>query len=230
MLRPSRTEPTILPRIVVLSPIRVYREGLAHVLAQHGSVNVVGAAAGLNELTDLLATATVDVILFDLAVDGGLATLRRLGSNIEPKVVVLGLSEDDEHIIACARAGIAGYITHDSSLQELMQRIREAIVGEFTCSPRVVARLVHSLTLSAFVENRQSPAVRLTQREREILQLIEQDLSNKEIARQLSIQLATVKNHVHNILEKLAVRRRADAVRATRSMEASAAAKQPDRS
>jgi two-component system nitrate/nitrite response regulator NarL len=207
----------------VLSPIRVYREGLAHLLAQQRSINVVGAAAGLHELTDLLATAPVDVILFDLAVDGGLATLRRLGSNIEPKVVVLGLSDDEEHIIACARAGIAGYITQDSSLQELMQRIREAIVGEFTCSPRVVAKLVRSLTLSAFLENRQSAAVRLTQREREILQLIERGLSNKEISRQLNIQLATVKNHVHNILEKLAVRRRDDAVRAAHSMKASTA-------
>jgi two-component system nitrate/nitrite response regulator NarL len=206
-------------RLVVVSPMRIYREGLALVLAQDGSISVVGAAARVNELAPLLSAAAVDVVLFDLAVDGGLAALRRLTSYIELKVVVLGLNEEERQIVACARAGIAGYVTRDATLHELTQRIREATVGEFSCPPRVAATLLRNLAVPRFAEDRHVGTVRLTPRESEIIQLIERGMSNKEIARHLTIQLATVKNHVHNILEKLAVRDRADAVRAARSIE-----------
>jgi DNA-binding NarL/FixJ family response regulator len=210
----GRTDPRVVPRIVVVSPMRIYREGLAHALTQHGSINVVGAAARINELTPLLAATTVDVVLFDLGVEDGLAALKRLGGYLELKVVALGLSEEEAHIVACARAGIAGYVTQDDTLQELVQRIRDATVGEFSCSPRVAARLLRSLAVSTIVDSRQTVPARLTPRESEIVQLIERGLSNKEIARHLTIQVATVKNHVHNILEKLGVRHRADVARA----------------
>jgi DNA-binding NarL/FixJ family response regulator len=199
--------------------MRIYRDGLAQVLAQQVSINVVGVAGSTNELTPLLTAAAVDVVLFDLAVDGGLAALRRLGSYGELKVVVLGLSEDEGPIVACARAGIAGYVTQEATLQELIQRIREAAVGEFSCPPRVAATLLRNLAVPRFADDRWTVVARLTPRESEIVQLIERGMSNKEIARHLTIQLATVKNHVHNILEKLAVRDRADAVRAARSMD-----------
>jgi two-component system, NarL family, nitrate/nitrite response regulator NarL len=208
------------PRLVVVSPMRIYREGLAHVLAQQRSINVVGAAAGISDLTPLLTASAVDVVLFDLAVDGGLTALRRLSSYVELKVVVLGLSEDEGPVVACARAGIAGYVTKEATLHELTQRIREASVGEFSCPPRVAATLLRSLAAPRFTDDRRlAAAARLTPRESEIVNLIERGMSNKEIARHLTIQLATVKNHVHNILEKLAVRHRADAVRAARSIE-----------
>jgi two-component system, NarL family, nitrate/nitrite response regulator NarL len=220
---PSRPDRRAAPRLVVISPMRIYREGLARLLTQQGSVNVVGAAARINEVTPLLAAAAVDVALFDLAVDGGLAALRRLSSYIELKVVVLGLSEEEGPIVACARAGFAGYVTPEATLQELMQRIREVTLGEFSCPPRVAATLVRSLAMPSFAENRQAAVTRLTPRESEIVQLIEKGMSNKEIAVCLTIQLATVKNHVHNILEKLAVRDRADAVRVVRSVEVQSA-------
>jgi two-component system, NarL family, nitrate/nitrite response regulator NarL len=158
-------------------------------------------------------------VLFDMAVDGGLEALRRLSSHIELKVVVLGLNEDEGQIVACARAGIAGYVTQDATLHELTQRIREATVGEFRCPPHVAATLLRNLAVPRFADERHIVAARLTPRELEIVQLIERGMSNKEIARHLTIQLATVKNHVHNILEKLAVRDRANAVRAARSIE-----------
>jgi DNA-binding NarL/FixJ family response regulator len=201
--------------------MRIYREGLAHVLAQQDSVRVVGIAARISDIAPILGAAAVDVVLFDLGVDGGLATLRRLGSYADIRVVVLGLSEDEGPILACARAGIAGYVTQDATVPELTERIRDATRGEFSCPPRVAATLLRSLAAtSSDVGNRTSAAGRLTPREFEIVQLIERGLSNKEIARHLTIQLATVKNHVHNILEKLSVCRRADAVRAAGSIEA----------
>ena len=205
-------------RVVVVSPMRIYREGLAHVLGQQAAVVVVGVAGRVDELAPLLISRDVNVVLFDLSTPGGLAALRQLATYADVKVVVLGLAEDDGPILACARAGIAGYVTQDATLAELTQRIRDATAGEFTCSPRLAATLLRGLAASSVVYS-PAPGARLTPRECEIVDLIERGLSNKEIARQLTIQLATVKNHVHNILEKLSVRRRSDAVRAARSME-----------
>jgi DNA-binding NarL/FixJ family response regulator len=167
----------------------------------------------------MLTAGAVDVVLFDPAADGGLVALRRLGSYVELKVVVIGLTEDEGAILACARAGIAGYVTQDATLQELIERIREAIVGEFNCSPRIAAALLRSLATPTFADDWQIMTPRLTPRECQIVQLIEQGMSNKEIARHLTIQLATVKNHVHNILEKLGVGDRVDAVQAARAIK-----------
>jgi two-component system, NarL family, nitrate/nitrite response regulator NarL len=160
----------------------------------------------------------IDVVLFDLAVEGGLAALQRLAGHAKVKVVVLGLG-DEGPMLACARAGIAGYVSQEASLAELTHRIHEALHGEFSCSPRFAAALLRSLASPAPPRSHSASAARLTPREAEIVLLIERGLSNKEIARHLTIQLATVKNHVHNILEKLSVRDRADAVRAARSVD-----------
>src|SRR5688572_16892201 len=199
--------------------MRIYRECLAHSLSEHGSINVVGAVGRIDELTSRITLADVDVVLFDRAVEGGLAALRQLGISRELKVVVLGLSEEEAHIVAWARAGIAGYVTQYDSLPELVQRAHDATVGEFSCPPRVAATLLRSLATSTIADSRHAVTARLTQREWEIIQLIERGLSNKEIERPLTIQVATVKNHVHNILEKLGVQHRADAARVARCIE-----------
>jgi DNA-binding NarL/FixJ family response regulator len=208
------------PRVVVVSPLRVYRDCLALALAQHGFMDVVGVAAGISDLSSLIDGATVDIVLFDLAVDGALAALRWLGCYLGLKVVVLGLCDEEAQIVALARAGIAGYVTQEDSLQELVHRIRDATAGEFSCTPRVAATLLRSLADSTMLEGREMVTARLTPRESEIVKLVEQGLSNKEIAQHLTIQVSTVKNHVHNILEKLGVSRRADAARLARSIKA----------
>lgn len=207
-----------IARIVLVSPVRLYREGLAHVLADQPSIDVVGAEARSTDAEQWLTSHEVDIVLFDLAVEGGLAAMRRLGQSTEAKIVVLGLGDDDGPILECARVGIAGYVTQDSSIPDLIARIREAAADEFTCSPRLAAVLLRNLASSAPWQATSS-SVRLTSREQQIVELIERGLSNKEIARRLTIQLATVKNHVHNILEKLSVRHRADAVRVARSLD-----------
>jgi DNA-binding NarL/FixJ family response regulator len=200
--------------------MRIYREGLAFVLGQDNSVQVIGGAARVQELAPLLAVPDVDVVLFDLAVEGGLAALHQLRGYVKIKVVVLGLGDEEEPVLACARAGIAGYVSQEAGLVELTRRIREAADGEFRCSPRMAATLLRNLaTVPPLTAGRAAGVNRLTPREAEIVHLIGRGLSNKEIARSLTIQVATVKNHVHNILEKLSVQHRADAVRAARSIE-----------
>jgi DNA-binding NarL/FixJ family response regulator len=207
-------------RVFVLSPMRIYREGLSHVLAQETAIRVVGMASDLEEAAPILRTAGVDVLLLDISIDPGLDGLRRVSGHDGLRVLAIGVLEREDQVVACAEAGIAGYVTHDDSVAELVGTIRDATRGEFRCPPHIAACLVRRLAVVGAQARQPPPRPRLTLREHEIVRLIDQGLSNKEIARQLSIQLATVKNHVHNILEKLDVSRRADAVDRLRSPQA----------
>jgi DNA-binding NarL/FixJ family response regulator len=132
-------------------------------------------------------------------------------------VVALCLAENERDVIACVQAGIAGYVTDQSSLEELTQRIREAAAGDFSCPPHIAAGLVRRLAMVSGLSEHGSGWRRLTPRELDVAGLLEQGMSNQQIATRLTIQLATVKNHVHNILDKLDASCRADAVVALRS-------------
>jgi DNA-binding NarL/FixJ family response regulator len=128
-------------------------------------------------------------------------------------LVALGISGSDSDVIACAEKGAAGFVTCDASLEELAGTIQRAAEGELVCSPRTAGTLMRRLaTLAA--ERRPEPiGAALTRREQEVAALMREDLSNKEIATRLRIEVATVKNHVHNVLDKLRVHRRGEATR-----------------
>jgi two-component system nitrate/nitrite response regulator NarL len=198
-------------RVLMLSPVRIYREGLGHVLEGEPGIHVVGSTPNLEQAMLLLRAAPADVALLDVSVDRPLVALRRLTRQDGLCVVLFGILGIEHEIIARAAAGIARSVSSDGSVAELLQQIR-AEAGDQPNGPPEIA---------GGRPRRQSPWLpRLTMREREIVQLIDQGLSNKEIARLLGIQVATVKNHVHNILEKLGVRRRADAAATIRSGQA----------
>jgi DNA-binding NarL/FixJ family response regulator len=129
-------------------------------------------------------------------------------------VVALAAPESEEDIIALAEAGVLGYVTRDESLDNLVTTIESVARDEMACSPWMATVLVRRV--QALAAERPGPTQRLTAREAEILELIAQGLSNKEIAARLFIEVTTVKNHVHNILEKLGVSRREEAVACTR--------------
>ena len=116
--------------ILVLSPIRIYREGLSRVLADEQAVRVLGAAATPADAMALLAEESVDVVLFDVGADLGLAGLRQLARCQGLRVIALGVAEHEDAVIACAEAGMAGYATLNCSLAELVQTIRAAARGE----------------------------------------------------------------------------------------------------
>jgi DNA-binding NarL/FixJ family response regulator len=135
--------------------------------------------------------------------------VKRLDPSI--KVVALGVPEIDSEIIACAEAGISNYVTRQGSISELIRAIQDAVRGELRCPPKIAASLLQQVgSLSAERSPLEEPS-RLTPREMEIVHLIDLGLSNKEIAAQLFIEVSTVKNHVHNLLDKLNVRRRGEA-------------------
>jgi two-component system nitrate/nitrite response regulator NarL len=216
----ARVEDALAPattlRLIVISENRLYREGLAHLLGAQPALDVVGAAGSAAEL--MLHDA--DVALVDVARPPGLrsvAELRRL--RVDLPVIVVSVPELETIVVQCAEIGVAGYVTTSGSADELVAAARGVARGEVVCPPGVAAVLARRV--AALASQRREPAgdARLTLREREILRLIDDGLSNKEIAQRLSLQTKTVKNHVSNILAKLGVSNRAAAAAALRGSE-----------
>lgn len=206
------------PPILIVTDIRLYREGLAHILRRERSVRAATAASA-EEALARVAESEPSVALVDMAAEGALEIIRALAVAVpDLKIVALALPETEEEVIACAEAGISGFVSRDASLDDLVTAIDTAIRGEMICSPRVAASLLRRVrTLAA--ERAAAPLdPHLTDREMQILRLIEHGLSNKEIAQRLCIEVPTVKHHVHNVLEKLGVRRRGEAVARMRGL------------
>jgi DNA-binding NarL/FixJ family response regulator len=202
--------PTI--RVFVVSDVRFYREGLGHVLASTESIVVLGSAGGTDEGLRRVAELRPDVILLDTATGEGVWMAQRLaGRTSDAKIVALAVPQAEEDLIALVEAGVLGYVTRDQSIDEVVAAIVSVVREEVACSPMMRTLVVKRVRALA-AEFRPGVRAHLTKRQREILDLIAQGLSNKEIARELNIERATVKNHVHSILEKLQVQTRAAAV------------------
>jgi DNA-binding NarL/FixJ family response regulator len=197
-------------RLLVAGDVRLYREGLARYLADEPDVCVVACPSSRSQLRSFLADAP-DVILLDMAMPESLATLWELAQTV-PSVRVLALSvpEADADVLACAEAGIAGYVTREGSLDDLVAAVRSAARGESIVSPRMAASLLRRVSALALDRPRAGIGEALTVREREIARLVDDGMSNKQIAARLCIEVATVKNHVHRILDKLQAHRRGE--------------------
>jgi DNA-binding NarL/FixJ family response regulator len=205
-------------RILIVSGIRLYREGLAQVLARVDSLTVVGQQADREATLACLPTIVPSVILLDMSTPDSHALAREMRASAPSiPVVALGIAESEAEVLACAEAGIAGYVTRDESVDELVETVNSVVQGELRCSARVAGSLVRRVAALAAERDPALAETRLTDREFEIVRLLEMRFSNKEIAVRLGIEVATVKNHVHNLLEKLNVHRRADAARLVRS-------------
>ena len=209
---------TAVCRVVVAAEIGIYADALAVSLGHHG--HEVGAIApdAVRTLQAVREHAP-DVLLLDVAMPAALATLRVVAAeHPHVRVLALAVEETEAIVIACAEAGVAGYVPRDVSVAEVAAMVREAARGEATCSPRIAARLLHRVAvLAAGRAADAAPDTGLTPRETEILALIDDGLSNKQIALRLCIEVATVKNHVHNILNKLQVSRRGEAAAMVRA-------------
>jgi two-component system, NarL family, nitrate/nitrite response regulator NarL len=203
-----------MTRVLIVVGIRLYRDGLAQLLGANDGFTVVGTESSCRE-----AAANIDLLTPDVAlVEMGLPDLEVIARALADRsaqipLVVMGIADSDSEVLACAERGAAGFVTRDASMEELTGTIRRAANGELVCSPRTAGSLVRRLGALAAELNVSPHQVRLTRREREVAALMRQDLSNKEIATRLRIEVATVKIHVHNVLDKLQVHRRADAAR-----------------
>jgi len=202
--------------VCVVAAIRLYREGLAEMLEMNGELEVCVAARSVSEALERLESPP-DAVLLDAA--NAPRQLRLLARNLaDVPLVILAAPDEEDELLALAEAGACGYVTRDGSIDDVIQAVERAVRGEALCSPRMAARLMKRVGMLAREQPRDLPSSPLTRRECEILGLIDRGLSNKEIAGTLCIEIATVKNHVHHILEKLHVHRRGEAAARARAL------------
>jgi DNA-binding NarL/FixJ family response regulator len=207
-------------RVLIISPVRLYREGVALLLSRYPGVEVVGEAddaeAALAEV--FVEGGEPDVVLLDTMTEGNEQQIRLLREQ-SPGQALLGMTVpcSEEKVVELVEAGASGFVTIDASSDELVAAIESAARSEAIFSPSMAAVLVRRLATLARDRAPVGTVEALTAREQEIVSLIEEGLSNKQIAQRLRIQLSTVKNHVHHVLGKLGLERRAQVVALARS-------------
>jgi two-component system, NarL family, nitrate/nitrite response regulator NarL len=199
------------PRVYIVSDVRLYREGLISVLKNQ--LLVVGAGDS-GDFLDQISGLRPHVLILDLGTRDSLSITRR-AQQVLPglRVVAFAVAEVEENVLACAHAGISGYVTQNGSTEDLVAAVLCALKHELVCSPRIAALLWDRLATLCNGRPTQFADAGLTRREQEIAELVARNLANKEIARRLRLGTTTVKNHVHNILQKLNIHRREDVAR-----------------
>ncbi len=207
-------------RAFVVSEVRLYREGIESALGRREGIVVVGTAATIGEAIDRVAALDPAIVIIDIAARDSVGGVRALtGAAPARRIVLVAVDEQAADIPSYAEAGVAGYVPCEASIDDLAATIQCVTRGEAPCSPRVAGALFQRLARLSAVATPAAPLEPplLSQREHEILLLIRSGLSNKDIARTLTIEVATVKNHVHNVLTKLKVSTRAEAAVLARS-------------
>jgi DNA-binding NarL/FixJ family response regulator len=198
--------------VIVLSHVRFFREGVSSALSGHVPLGAPAMCETLDEARFALEAQPSAIVLMDSGLPEGLRALRDLHLNYPAAcVVVFALCETEENVVAWAQAGATGYIPMTAALCELVQIVEGILRGEQICSAAIASQLLRRIgSTSESLRNGVGldPETALTMRERQIMSMIGKGLSNKEIARLLSIEVSTAKSHVHNILGKLGLQRR----------------------
>lgn len=205
-------------RFVIIDDNALHRTTLANALRMNGAA-AVGAAWNLVSLALVCEPVRPQILLMAVETRDAM-TLLLAATAMDPdaKVIVVGLPDDDEtQIVECAQSGAAGFHTRRESFADLLTLISRVAAGEMSFSPTFATTLLHRLAVMASQRRTAARELVLTDREAQILRMLEQGLSNHEIAEQLSIAVHTVKNHVHNLLKKLGVSSRADAAALSRA-------------
>jgi DNA-binding NarL/FixJ family response regulator len=201
-------------RVLIADDHPVFREGMRGRLDRVADIAVVGEAASGDEAVELAHKLEPHIILMDIKMPGlnGIEATREIQrANPQIGVLVLTMFEDDDSVFAAMRAGAKGYLLKDSGGEGVVHAIRAVASGEAVFGPGVAERMIGFFSAPrAAAPQRAFPE--LTEREEEVLSLVAQGKSNREIARQLFVSLKTVRNHVSNILLKLQVADRAQAV------------------
>lgn len=206
-------------RVLIIQPNHLLRDALAfYIESLRTRLEVVASVAEAKDITGNMLQLRPDVVLIDLGLPGreGLYEARQVHRLFgQARILMTGVTDLESDVLACIEAGAAGCLSKEASLGDMRKSIEAAAIGEALVSPKIAGRLFDRIRQNADQRERirTLDLVRLTQREREVIAYIEKGLSNKEIAVQLHIEVQTVKNHVHNILEKLQLGGRREAVR-----------------
>jgi DNA-binding NarL/FixJ family response regulator len=205
-------------RVLIVADVRLYREGLTASLVDRDHVLVVATCASRADALAQMQRLSVDVVVVDMATRESLELIADLRRDCAgAKILAFAVEDVTSEILDCAEAGAAGYVTVDASIEELVEAIEGIARDELICPPRVAATLFGHVARRAGRSLRGTERRTLTGRERQVLRFIQEGYSNKEIAQKLSISEPTVKNHVHNVLDKLQVTSRSQAAARTAS-------------
>jgi DNA-binding NarL/FixJ family response regulator len=204
-------------RVLIVDDHALFRRGLQMVLKQESDIEVVGEAADGHEAVGKAQELMPDVILMDVRMPkrSGIEATQRIKELLpHVKILMLTISDEEADLYEAIKAGASGYLLKEISIDEVADAVRSVWAGQSRISPSMAAKLLTEFAaMSKRAEERQQlPAPRLTEREMEVLKLVAQGLNNRDIAKELYISENTVKNHIRNILEKLHLHSRMEAV------------------
>ncbi len=211
---PSEANPI---RVLIVDDHALFRRGLEMVLGQEVDIEVVGEAADGSEAVTMAKEMAPDIVLMDVRMPrrGGIDATSAIKVSVpSAKIVMLTISDEEADLYDAIKAGAMGYLLKEISIDEVAADIRAVYGGQSLISPSMASKLLSEF--AAMIKNKddrpQLPTPRLTDREMEVLRLVAKGMNNRDIAKQLYISENTVKNHIRNILEKLQLHSRMEAV------------------
>jgi Response regulator containing a CheY-like receiver domain and an HTH DNA-binding domain len=198
--------------LLVIDDHPLFRKGVADLIAMDATLTLVGEAASGEEGFARAQELQPDLILLDLNMKGmdGIETLKAIkAADLDSRVIMLTVSDNEDNVVAALRAGADGYLLKDMEPEHILDSLRQAAGGRLVISENLTELLAHALCEEPHPRDEDSAG--LTDRERQILELVAHGLSNKHIARELNITEGTVKVHVKHLLKKLNLRSRVEA-------------------
>jgi two-component system NarL family response regulator len=217
---PGRTAPLAAGdpiRVLVVDDHALFRRGLEMVLEQEADIEVVGEASDGTEALEKAVETTPDIVLMDVRMPkrGGIDACTAIKDAVpSTKIIMLTISDEEADLYDAIKAGAMGYLLKEISIEEVASAIRAVHGGQSLISPSMASKLLNEFAsmIKRTDERQQLPTPRLTEREMEVLRLVAKGMNNRDIAKQLFISENTVKNHIRNILEKLQLHSRMEAV------------------
>ena len=213
----SRSLPGEVIRVLIADDQALFRRGLYVVLGTEDGIEVVAEAENGEEAVDKARELAPDVVLMDVRMPrvNGIEAARQIRAEVPTtKILMLTVSDEEDDLYEAIKAGANGYLLKEISVEEVAEAIRAVTQGQSLISPSMASKLLNEFNalVKKAEEKQQFPAPALTTREVEVLRLVAKGMSNREIAEELYISENTVKNHVRNILEKLHLHNRMEAV------------------
>ena len=207
-------------RVLIADDHALFRRGLEMVLAEEDGIKLVGQASDGAEAVQVASATVPDVVLMDIRMPktSGIEAARRMKESApSAKIVMLTISDEEDDLFEAIRAGASGYLLKDIPLDEVADSVRAVHGGQSLINPSMAGKLLTEFATLARRDEEEPPAKhvaapKLTEREMEVLRLVARGMNNRDIAKDLFISENTVKNHIRNILEKLHLHSRMEAV------------------